>query len=176
MSGCGAHKRLIPVDRVRQGILKSMTNPFPSVFKEGWTRHQMMSRSNLDLERTGWLSRNREAHLILLKLLTTPSAPLRNGIFLFMARSHPSLERRGMLLYSTQFVTCGTVLSTNQFSIFIRKNPSVMKSILDLHDDLARVEVVSPTEAEAIIQKNTPVCDVHALYIHGDVLADFSAE
>jgi hypothetical protein len=46
----------------------------------------MMARSHLDLERPGWLSRNREAHLILLELLTTPSAPLRNGVFLSMAQ------------------------------------------------------------------------------------------
>src|SRR5215472_13773430 len=33
--------------------------------------------------------------LFCLKLLTTPSAPLRNRIFL-LRRSHPSLKRRGM--------------------------------------------------------------------------------
>src|SRR5215813_6117095 len=33
--------------------------------------------------------------LFCLKLLTTPSAPLRNGTFL-LRRSHPSLKRRGM--------------------------------------------------------------------------------
>src|SRR5215813_8329787 len=33
--------------------------------------------------------------LFCLKLLTTPSAPLRNGILL-LRRSHPSLKRRGM--------------------------------------------------------------------------------
>ena len=68
--------------------------PIPLLFKEGWTRHQMMSRSHLDLERTGWLFRNREAHLILLKLLTTPSAPLRNGSFFFVSQT-PLLGKEG---------------------------------------------------------------------------------
>jgi hypothetical protein len=56
-----------------------------------------MSRSYLDLERPGWLSRNRVAHLIMLKLLTTPSAPLRNGVFLSMAQP-PLLAKEGNAL------------------------------------------------------------------------------
>src|SRR5690242_3313276 len=76
---------------------RTVSDPFPSVFKEGWTRHQILSRSHLDLERPGWLSRNREAHLILLKLLTTPSAPLRNGIFLSVAQP-PLLGKEGNAL------------------------------------------------------------------------------
>src|SRR5215831_2556812 len=41
------------------------------------------------------LTCSRSAPYFLLKLLTTPSAPLRNRIFL-LRRSHPSLKRRGM--------------------------------------------------------------------------------
>src|SRR5215475_13294094 len=41
------------------------------------------------------LTCSRSAPYFLLKLLTVPSAPLRNRIFL-LRRSHPSLKRRGM--------------------------------------------------------------------------------
>src|SRR5215471_1675969 len=53
---------------------------------------------------------------------------------------------------------------------------SIMESILNLHDDLARVKVVGPAKSEAVVQKNTPVCDVHALHIQTDVFADISPE
>jgi hypothetical protein len=46
---------------------------------------------------------NREAHLILLKLLTTPTAPLRNGTFFINGAASPPYERRGMSLDSDSF-------------------------------------------------------------------------
>src|SRR5215467_5362864 len=47
--------------------------------------------------------RSRSAPYFSLKLLTTPSAPLRNGIFL-LRRSHPSLKTEGNELASTAVI------------------------------------------------------------------------
>ena len=46
------------------------------------------------LERTGWLRSNREAHLILLTLLTAPAAPQRNGPIILRAQP-PRLGKAG---------------------------------------------------------------------------------
>src|SRR5215475_12056094 len=98
----------------------SETAPFPSVFKEGWRAAP------------GWLVKGRVASLyareaILIfcrKTRTTPSAPLRNGVFLFVAQPPLGKEGNGTVSQPTipplpRIATCGTVLITNQFSIFI---------------------------------------------------------
>src|SRR5215471_15272168 len=73
-----------------QAISKSMTaveaRLFPSVFKEGWLRVSKRSRS--------LLKHPRSAPCFCWNLRTTPSAPLRNGIFLLMAQP-PLLEKEG---------------------------------------------------------------------------------
>src|SRR5215475_12101888 len=93
-----------------------MTNPFPSVFKEGWRAAP------------GWFVKGRVASLyaraaILIfcwKSLTTPSAPLRNGVFLFVAQP-PLFGKEGNGLATNhsplpRIATCGTVLINSQFS------------------------------------------------------------
>src|SRR5215467_6196022 len=104
MSVRSAHKRLISCDCPRQAISKSMTaveaSSFPSVFKEGWLRFNknVTFRSGADGEVSkgsrSLLICSRRAPYFCLKLLTTPSAPLRNGIFLSMAQP-PLLENGG---------------------------------------------------------------------------------
>src|SRR5215471_16205954 len=87
MSGCGADKHVVSTDCLRVG---SETAPFPSVFKEGWRAAP------------GWLVKGRVASLyaraaipiFCWKSLTTPSAPLRNGVFLFVAQP-PLLGKEG---------------------------------------------------------------------------------
>src|SRR5215831_18998574 len=54
-----------------------------------------MSRSILNGTDGGVSKRSRSLLILCWNLLTTPSAPLRNGIFLWR-RSLPSLERRGI--------------------------------------------------------------------------------
>src|SRR5262245_17089950 len=102
MSGCGAHKHLISGECLSQAISKSITaleaSSFPSVFKEGWLRLNkrvpflsgadgVVSKFQQKLRCATWIFIRRLRDL----LLTTPSAPLRNGIF-YQWRSHPSLK------------------------------------------------------------------------------------
>jgi len=129
-------------------LIKSMTvveaSSFPSFSRRGGCASIRRSRSSA--AQTGWLVKGRVAslyartalHIFCLKLLTIPSAPLRNGIFLLMAQP-PLLEnggewtrlatnpfpfqrplKPGMLLYFVRVATCGAVLITNQFSILSR--------------------------------------------------------
>src|SRR5215475_7812178 len=92
MSGCGAEAKNFEIDdkSIRLCLkgwewVGSETAPFPSVFKEGWRAAP------------GWFVKGRLASLyaraaILIfcwKSLTTPSAPLRNGVFLFVAATPP---------------------------------------------------------------------------------------
>src|SRR5215831_11122282 len=74
---------------------------FPSVFKEGWLRLNkkvpfLNGADGVVSKRSRSLLMNiRVAHLnFCWNLLTTPSAPLRNGTFL-LRRSHPSLKTEG---------------------------------------------------------------------------------
>src|SRR5215467_10895477 len=121
-------------------LIKSMTvveaSLFPSFSRRGGCASLRRSRSLA--AQTGWLVTGRAAslyarvalHIFCLKLLTTinaspyrarasrPSAPLRNGIFLFMAQ--PPLLENGGDLYFVRVATCGAVLITNQFSFLIR--------------------------------------------------------
>src|SRR5215475_15535469 len=105
MSDCSAHKRLIFGDSPSQAISKSMTaleaSSFPSVFKEGWLRlnKKVPFLSGADVVVSKFQRKLRCATRIFIRrlrdlLLTTPSAPLRNEIFLLMAQP-PLLENGG---------------------------------------------------------------------------------
>jgi len=113
-------------------MLGCETGPFPSVFKEGWLRLNkkvpfLSGADGVVCKRSrSLLIDTRSAPYFCWDLLTTPSAPLRNGIFLLMAQP-PSLKTEGngsvsqpTPLPTHRVVTCGTVLITDQFSIFIR--------------------------------------------------------
>jgi hypothetical protein len=89
---------------------------FPSVFKEGWLRLNkkvpflsgadgVVSRFQQKIRCASRISIRRLRDL----LITTPSAPLRNGLFLLMAQP-PLLENGGEW-----------TRLPNQFSIFIRR-------------------------------------------------------
>src|SRR5215475_4821707 len=87
-----------------QAISKSMTHveasSIPCVFKEGWLR--LNKKIPFLTGADGVVSKrsrrllicSRSAPYFCLKLLTTPSAPQRNGIFI-LRRSHPSLKTQG---------------------------------------------------------------------------------
>src|SRR5215475_6438622 len=92
MSGCGAHKHL-------NTALEASS--FPSVFKEGWLR--LNKKAPLLRDADGVVRKFQQklrcATRIFIRrlrdlLLTTPSAPLRNAIFLLMAQP-PLLENGG---------------------------------------------------------------------------------
>src|SRR5215831_5805370 len=105
MSDRSANKRLISCDCPRQAISKSMraveASSFPSVFKEGWLR---LNKNVPFLSGADGVVSKRSRSLLInirgsapyfcLNLLTTPSAPLRNGLFLFLAQP-PLLENGG---------------------------------------------------------------------------------
>jgi hypothetical protein len=64
-------------------------------FKGGeFATYKQMSRSFLMWERTGWFLKNRAAHVIFSRLLTTPAAPKGTGPFLLKAQP-PLLEKEG---------------------------------------------------------------------------------
>ena len=127
MSGCRAHKHLISGDCLRQATSKSMTaveaSSFPSVFKEGWLRlnKKVPFLSGADGVVRKFQQKIRCATRIFIRrlrdlLLTTPSAPLRNGILLLMAQP-PQIENgwNGPVSLQThspppRVATCGTVL------------------------------------------------------------------
>src|SRR5215472_4368219 len=133
-----------------RGWVGCETGPFPSVFKEGWLRLNkkvpflsgadgVVSKFQQKLRCATWIFIRRLRDL----LLTTPSAPLRNEDFL-LRRSHPSLKTEGNELASRAVIDfeiaslgqspefrglCalqslnskpGTILITDQFSIFTR--------------------------------------------------------
>src|SRR5215470_3256266 len=92
MSDCSAHKRLISDNCPSQAISKSITaveaSSFPSVFKEGWLRLNKKAPflSGADGVVSKFQQKLRCATRIFIRrlrdlLLTTPSAPLWNGIF-----------------------------------------------------------------------------------------------
>ena len=92
MSGCGAHKHLITALEA---------SSFPSVFKEGWLRlnKKVPLLRGADGVVRKFQQKLRCATRIFIRrlrdlLLTTPSAPLRNGTVL-LRRSHPSLKTEG---------------------------------------------------------------------------------
>src|SRR5215831_17882528 len=134
MNGCGAHKDLISGECLSQAISKSMTaleaSSFPSVFKEGWLRlnKKVPFLSGADGVVSKFQQKLRCATRIFIRrlrdlLLTTPSAPLRNEIFLLMAQP-PLLENGGEWARlatnpspSPRVATCRTVLIKHQMLI-----------------------------------------------------------
>src|SRR5262249_60895467 len=88
---CGSEPELSTgCDAEWRGWVGCETGPFPSVFKEGGCAINKCREASLSAQ-SGWLVKGRAASLFCLNLLTTPSAPLRNGTFL-LRRSHPSLK------------------------------------------------------------------------------------
>src|SRR5215467_2315875 len=96
------NKHLISGECLRQAISKSMTaleaSSFPSVFKEGWLRlnKKVPFLSGADGVVSKFQQKLRCATRIFIRrlrdlLLTTPSAPLRNGIFI-LTEPPPLLE------------------------------------------------------------------------------------
>src|SRR5215472_7487335 len=84
-----------------RGWVGCETGPFPSVFKEGWLRlnKKVPFLSGADGVVSKFQQKLRCATRIFIRrlrdlLLTTPSAPLRNGILLLMAQP-PLLENGG---------------------------------------------------------------------------------
>src|SRR6267142_5156592 len=67
----------------------------PLLGQEGWTRHQENAAKPRLKARTGWSVRRKRRRAG----LTTPSAPLRNGIFFLMAQP-PLLFQEGNTLAS----------------------------------------------------------------------------
>jgi hypothetical protein len=54
--------------------------------------------------------------------------------------------------------------------------PSVVKPVVNLDKDFARIQMVCSAKGEAGIQQNAPVCDVYALNVHGKAFAEVLAK
>src|SRR6266481_8985125 len=49
--------------------------------------------------------------------------------------------------------------------------PLIMKTVANLYEDFARIEVMGAAESKAVVEQHAPVGDVHALQVNGEPFA-----